>query len=369
MAGIFLLCACGSRQSTVTKEAVQTYPVLILQSERAKVYADYPATIQGIQNVEIRPKIDGYLKEIYVDEGASVKKGQLLFRIDAPIYEENVKTAEANVKIAIADVNAAQMQVGKVKPLVEKDIISAYELESAQYNLQSKEAALAQARAALNNARTNLSFATVYSPVDGVIGILPYKIGSLVSSTTTNPLTTVSNIESIYAYFSINERKGLDFFQSSKGGTIQQKLKTLPPVSLILANGNLLPHEGRVETASGLINTQTGSINMRATFPNPDGLVRSGSSAVVHIPQAIDSALLVPQKATYQMQGKLFVYIVDAANKVGSVEITAGYSIGQNYVVTKGLQPGIRIVADGIGSLREGITINPQPVNLSAIIN
>lgn len=353
------LAACKSKTSSSVKNTVQRYPVMLLEPQNATIYTDYPATIQGIQNVEIRPKIDGYVDGIYVDEGASVRKGQLLFRISAPQYEENVRTAEANIKIAVADVNAAQMQVNKVEPLVRQDIISHFELESAQYTLEAKRAALAQAKAAFNNARINLSYTTIYSPVDGVIGILPYKIGSLISSTTAQPLTTVSNIQSIYAYFSINEKQGLDFFLASGKGTMQQKLATLPPVKLVLANGSIFPQDGKVETASGLINAQTGAVNMRATFSNPDGLVRSGSSAVVRMSQQIDTALLIPQKATYQIQGKLFAYLVGKDDKVNSVEVITGNSYLNYYVVTSGVKRGDRIVADGISNLREGLQIQP----------
>lgn len=353
------LAACKSKTSSSVKTTPQSYPVISLEPRNATIYTDYPATIQGIQNVEIRPKIDGYVDGIYVDEGASVRKGQLLFRISAPQYEENVRTAEANIKIAVADVNAAQMQVNKVEPLVRQDIISHFELESAQYTLEAKRAALAQAKAALNNARTNLSYTTINSPVDGVIGILPYKIGSLISSTTAEPLTTVSNIQSIYAYFSINEKQGLDFFLASGKGTMQQKLAALPPVKLVLANGTIFPQEGKVETASGLINAQTGAVNMRATFSNPDGLVRSGSSAVVRMSQQIDTALLIPQKATYQIQGKLFAYLVGKDDKVNSVEVITSNSYLDYYVVTSGVKRGDRIVADGISNLREGLQIKP----------
>ncbi|MCF6405503.1 efflux RND transporter periplasmic adaptor subunit [Chitinophaga filiformis] len=357
------LIACGGKKNGPAKNDVKTYPVLEMAYQQAEIDNDYPATIQGIQNIEIRPKIDGYVEDIYVDEGAAVKKGQLLFRINAPQYEQEVKTAEANIEIARADVNAAQMDLNKVKPLVDKDIVSKYAEESAQYTLQSKQAALTQARAALSNARTNLSYTCIYSPADGVIGILPYKIGSLINSTTPNPLTTVSNISRIYAYFSINEKQGLDFFAASKGRTMQEKLATLPPVTLVLANGTLLPDKGKVETASGLINTQTGALNMRATFPNPAGLVHSGSSALVRIPEKIDTALLVPQKATYQIQGKLFVYILEAGNKVRSVEITSTASAGQAFIVTAGIRPGDKIVADGISSLREGLVIKPKTIS------
>ncbi|WP_089897604.1 efflux RND transporter periplasmic adaptor subunit [Chitinophaga arvensicola] len=365
---LILLGACKNNKSGTKDATPKPYPVITLKPQNAVINADYPATIMGIQNIEIRPKIDGYVDAIYIDEGATVKKGQLLFRISAPQYEQNVNTAAANIKIAVADVNSAQMQVNKVKPLVEKDIVSAYELEAAAYTLQSKQAALAQAQAAYNNAKTNLSYTTIYSPADGVVGILPYKIGSLVSSTTANPLTTVSNITQIYAYFSINERQGLDFFLASKGATMQDKLATLPPVTLVLANGITLPRQGRVETASGLINPSTGALNMRATFSNPDGLVRSGSSAIVRIPQPIDTALLVPQKATFQIQGKLFVYVMDSDNKVKSVDIGSNASAaGQSFVVQHGVKAGDKIVVDGISNLREDQLITPRAVNADSV--
>lgn len=346
---------------------MKTYPVIVIEPRDAETKLDYPATVQGIQNIEIRPKIDGYIDKIFVDEGEQVKKGQLLFTISGPQFEQDITTAQANINIAVAEVNAAQMQVNKVKPLVDQDIVSSYQLEAAQYTLQSKEAALSQAKAALNNARINMDYTRIYSPSDGIIGILPYKIGSLVSSTTVNPLTTVSNINSIYAYFSINEKQGLDFFMSASGKTMQQKLATLPPVTLVLANGKELPTKGKVETASGLINAQTGAVNMRATFSNADGLVRSGSSALVRISQSLTGALLVPQKSTYQIQGKTFAYKVGSANKVSSVELIIKGTSGQAYIVEDGIKPGDRIVADGIASLREGVTIGLNKVNADSL--
>lgn len=358
--------SCNSHKQDTTP-VVKSYPVFRLKPRHAETFSDYPATIQGLQNVEIRPKIDGYVQAIYVDEGASVSKGQKLFKISAPQYEQNLRTEQANVKIAQAEVDAARMQVNKIQPLVERDIISSYQLEAARYTLESKLAALAQANAAVRNAEINLSYTTIYSPVSGVIGILPYKIGSLISSTTASPLTTVSDISSIYAYFSINERQGLDFFVSAKGVTMQEKLKSMPAVSLVLANGSQLAKTGTVQTASGLINTQTGSINMRATFQNPGGLVRSGSSAVVRIPTQLNSALLVPQRSTYQIQGKLFVYVLDDSSKVSSREIVTSASCGQSFVVQQGLRPGDRIVADGIGTLREGVAIKPRFLSDSAV--
>jgi membrane fusion protein (multidrug efflux system) len=260
------------------------------------------------------------------------------------------------------------MQVNKVSPLVEKNIVSGYELESAKYTLQSKQAALAQANATLINAKTNLSYATIYSPANGVIGTIPFKIGSLVSSTTVQPLTTVSNIQKVYAYFSINEKKELDFFTTAKGNTLEQKLATLPPVTLLLPNGIAFDQKGKIETIGGLINVTTGSVSLRATFANPSGLIRSGSSAIVRIPETIDSALLVPQSATYQIQGKLFVYVAGARNAVHSVAIQVNATTsGHSYVVQQGLKQGDKIVVEGVANLREGLTIQPVLVNADSV--
>src|SRR4051794_5602039 len=283
---ILMMVACNNQKQAAdpaqsSSPPVQEYPVLTIAPRQTTLFTDYPAAIQGQQNIEIRPKIDGYIETIYVDEGATVKKGQLLLRINAPQYEQEVRTAQADIKIAQADVNAAQMQVNKVRPLVEKGIISKYELESAQYNLEARQGALAQAQARLANAQTNLSYTAVTSPVNGVVGTIPYKIGSLVSSNTAQPLTTVSNIGNIYAYFSVNEKQALEFSKNTPGATAQERLATLPPVTLILADGSEFPQKGKVETGSGMVNTQTGSFSVRATFPNPGNFVRSGSTGTV----------------------------------------------------------------------------------------
>jgi membrane fusion protein (multidrug efflux system) len=373
-----LFASCGSKTDQkagagagpggAQANAVKNYPVITVTPQTTTLFTDFPATIQGQQNIEIRPKIDGYMQTIYVDEGSTVRKGQPLFRISAPQYEQEVRTAQANIKIAQADVNAAQMQVNKVRPLVEKNIISRFELESAQYTLQAKQAALAQARATLVNARTNLGYTSVTSPVNGVVGTIPYKIGSLVSSNTTEPLTTVSNIGNIYAYFSVNEKQSLEFTKNNKGATIQARLANIPPVSLILSNGTEFPQKGRVETASGLINTETGSVSVRAVFPNPGNIIRSGSSGVVRIPNTVDAAVVVPQKATYEIQGKKFVYIVESTGTVRSAEIQVlDNSNGQFFVVTKGLNPGEKIVLEGVATLKEGATIKPTLINTDSV--
>ncbi len=374
---LLLLWSCGGKSEKgglaatgpgAAGEQAKDYPVLTIATQSTTLFSEYPATIQGQQNIEIRPKIDGYIERIFVDEGATVRRGQLLFLISAPQYEEDVRTAEANIKIAEADVHAAEMEVEKVRPLVEKNIISQFELQSAQYTLQAKQAALAQAKANLANARTNLGYTRIVSPVNGVVGTLPHKIGSLVSSNTPEPLTTVSNIGNIYAYFSINEKQALEFSINVKGATVEQRLATLPPVSLILPNGVEFPHKGRIETASGLINTETGSISVRATFPNPGNIIRSGSSGVVRIPRHVDSALIIPQKATYELQGKRFVYVVESTGTVRSEEIKVMESgNGQYFVVQQGLNPGERIVVEGVAGLRDGAPIKPRVINADSV--
>lgn len=368
---IFLFSACGNEKDRGGQPRgagqVKDYPVLTVTPVTTTLYSDYPAVIEGQENVEIRPKIDGYIDRIYVDEGSVVKKGQLMFKISAPQYEEEVRTALANIKIAEAKVNAAQMDVNKVKPLVEKNIISEYELQAAEYTLQSNQAALAQAKAMLANARTNLGYTSVTSPVNGVVGAIPFKIGSLVSSNTAQPLTTVSNIKNIYAYFSINEKQMLEFNTETGGGT-NDKLKSLPPVSLILANGNIFSHQGKIETATGLINTETGSVRVRAVFPNPDRVIRSGGTGSVRIPSTVKNAILVPQKSTYEIQGKKFVYEVGDSATVKSVEIKIrDNSDGLFYVVENGLKAGDKIVLEGVAGLREGMKIDPRTVNADSV--
>jgi membrane fusion protein (multidrug efflux system) len=366
MTSLLFFDSCKTKKKVVP--AAPEYSVLEIVPRPATLFSDYPATIQGQQNVEIRPKVDGFIEIIYVDEGSTVKKGQLLFRIKAPQYEQEVRTAQADILIAQADVDAAQMQVNKVQPLVEKNIISKYELESAQYALKSRQAALAQARAKLANAQTNLGYTAISSPANGVIGAIPYKMGSLVSANTPEPLTTVSNIENIYVYFSVNEKTSLDFSKNAKGATIKERLTTLPPVSLILSNGSEFSEKGTIDAASGLINTETGSLNVRATFRNPGSIIRSGSSGTIRIPQHVDSALLIPQKVTYEIQGKKFVYVLDSSGTVRSVEISIlNGGNGQYFVVQKGLQPGDRIVIEGVETLREGLAIKPRVANADSI--
>jgi membrane fusion protein (multidrug efflux system) len=347
---------------------IKDFKVLTLHPRKAKVNADFPATIQGQQIIEIRPKIDGYIDAIYVQEGAMVKKGQLLFRINNPQYEQEVITATASIKSAEADVDASKMQIAKVKPLVEKEIISKYELESAQYTLKSKEAALAQAKAALINAQTNVGYTLLHSPANGVIGTIPYKVGALVSSTSAEPLTNLSNIGKVYAYYSLNEKQLLQYFNSTPGSTIQEKINNMLPATLLLADGSVYPEKGKIEMASGMISTETGTATFKAIYENPLGIIRSGASATVRIPTIMDSALVIPQSATYELQDKRLVYILGKDNKVSSIAITANASDnGQYFIITSGLKPGDVVILEGLIGLKDNTQIIPKQANVDSV--
>jgi len=343
--------------------SIKDYSVLTVRPDTVTLFQDYPATIQGQQNVEIRPKIDGFIEAIYVDEGASVRKGQRLFHISAPQYEQEVRTARAGIKTAEANVAAARMGVAKVQPLVERNIISKYQLEGAQYTLQANLAALAQARAALVNAETNLGYTNITSPVNGIIGTIPNKIGSLVSSTSADPLTTVSSTGKVYAYFSLSEKALLDFARRRAGNTLQEKLAKVPDVRLVLADGSIYSYTGRVETAIGQINTETGASSFRATFPNPQGLLRSGSSGLVRTMRPMENALIIPQSATYELQGKRFAYVLgrDTAAHAAAITVVPTPD-GSSFVVQQGLKAGQQVIVEGVGSLKEGTKIRPRPV-------
>jgi membrane fusion protein (multidrug efflux system) len=305
--------------------------------------------------------INGYVGEICVNEGDFVRKGQLLFKIRNPQYEQAVVTAKASVNSAVAEVSSAKIEVEKVKPLVEKDIVSSYRLQSEELTLKTKEAQLEQAKASLANAEANLAYTIILSPQDGTIGTIPYKVGALVSSSNTEALTRLSDISNIFAYFSWNEKQLLELLSQTSGGSLEEKIDALPPAKLILANGIEFSGEGRIKMASGLISTETGSATLKAVFKNPAGLIRSGSSAKIRVPKNYDSVLVVPQGATYELQNKRFIYTVNSDNKVIAVNFNSvPTDDGKFFIITSGLKSGDRIVTEGIVSLKDGNTIIPK---------
>lgn len=363
---VFAAFSCSNKQGggpAGMAGQVREYQVMEVQPQSTTLFKDYPTTLQGEQTVEIRPRIAGYIDAILVDEGAYVKKGQVLFRLNANDIKASVRSAEAQVKVAEAEVAAAKINLKKTKPLVEKEIISQFDLESSESSLKAREAQLAQAKANLENAKANLQYTVISSPTDGYIGNFPYRVGSLVSSAITQPLTTVSNTSNMYAYFSMNEKEFLALTKTLNGENTQEKLAQLPPVSLVQADNSMYHLQGAVQTASGLVDLQTGAVNVRAIFPNENGMLRSGGSGMVRIPEHMESVLIIPQKVTFELQGKHFVYVVGQDNKVRStpINVIVG-NLKDTYIITSGLNSGDQIVIEGIASLRNDVQIKPKLV-------
>lgn len=347
-----LLISCGSKDDGKKEQEASVYPTLAVSAQSAQLESVYPVTIKGQDDVEIRPRIDGFIEAIYVDEGASVRKGQALFKINSPASEKDLATAQATVTSAEASLNNAKLNVDRLRPLAEKGIISNVQLQTNENSYQAALATLANAKAVLANARATMAWTTVTSPVDGLVGAISFRLGSLVNSS--NVLTTVANTNNVFAYFSLNEKELLDFLGSLQGTTQAEKIKNIPEVTLTLADGSTYAEKGRVETISGLINVNTGSAGFRAEFRNPNGELRSGTSGRISIPKHLDNAYVIPQKATFNQQNKVLVYKVQGDSVVQTlitVQIMPG---GQQYAVTSGLKDGDVIVTDGVATLSAG---------------
>lgn len=363
-----VLTSCKGKEDAVAKP-IQSYNVIELKQQEAELYSEYPATLAGIEDIEIRPMINGYVEKIYVDEGQEVRKGDLLFKISNPQFAQDVSMYAARVESAKTAVEAARIQVEKTKPLVKDGIISTYELTNAELTLDTRKAELEQAKAAFSNAQTNLGYTTIKSPVDGVVGKLPYKLGSYVYSNTTLPLTVISNITKVFAYFSINEKQQLEMFEAIEGKNFQEKINKIPAVTLILSNGETYSKTGKIETFSGLINNMTGSFNVRAGFDNPEKMLRSGSSAAVRIPTYLKNVIIIPQKATSELQDKRLAYIVGKDETVTGVPIKVKeVPGGKFFVVTEGLNPSDKLIIEGIGIVPEGTKIKPQIIPADSVL-
>ncbi len=356
LAGL-LLAGCSSKSDKMG-QASTDFAVETLTATTADLKTSYPATIKGMQDIEIRPKVSGYLVKLLVDEGATVRKGQPLFLIDSEQYKAAVKAAQAQIKVCRANIATQKLTVDNKRMLFKQNIISQYDLQMAENTLASYEAQLAAAQAQLQSARDNLRWCTVTSPADGVVGSIPYRVGSLVSGQSATALTTVSNISKMYVYFSMTEKQLLAMTRETGG--IDAAIKKMPAVSLVLSDGSTYSQSGVISTVSGVIDQSTGSVQMRATFDNAGHVLRSGGSGSVLVPTHAEDAIMVPQSATFDVQDKKFVYVVNADKTVATREITVlSQNNGQSYVVTSGLKAGERIVVDGVNKLKNGQQINP----------
>ena len=328
------------------------YPVVTVGTSSADMQTTYPATIKGVQDVEIRPKATGFITQINVREGQAVGAGQLLFVLDNETYQAQVRQAQAAVNTAQQQVNTAQLTYENSKQLHENKVIGDYELQTSQNTYESAKAQLAQAQAALASAREALSFCYVKSPAAGVVGTLPFKKGALVSGS--NVLTTVSNISSMEVYFSVTEKDAMNFSRNGEG------LNALPSVKLKLADGSIYAHEGKVTKMSGVIDQATGTVQLIAVFTNPEKLLKSGGAGTIIIPRVASSAIIIPQACVMEVQNKKFVYTVGKDNKVKYTEIKVDpQDDGNNFIVTDGLKAGDKYVTNGITKLNDGMEIVP----------
>ncbi|MDE6716285.1 MAG: efflux RND transporter periplasmic adaptor subunit, partial [Muribaculaceae bacterium] len=358
--GLLALAAssCGGSQNQQQAMPPVVVQTITVEPQAAVLNESFPVTIKGKTDIDIRPQVSGFITKVLVDEGQVVKKGQPLFEIDKVQFEAAVRSAEAAVTAAKSQVAQAKLTADNKATLFEKGIISDYEYQTAKLALDAANAQLGQANAALVNARKNLSYATVVSPSNGVVGSIPNREGSLASPS--SALTTISDNSDVYAYFSFNEKQVVDL---TKGGTItlNEAIAEMPEVSLQLADGSMYPVKGKVSTVSGVLNSATGSASVRAVFPNTNSMLRSGSTGKVLIPQTIENALVIPQKATYEVQDHKYVYLLNDSSVASSQPIVVNpISDGKNYVVTSGLKPGDVVVTEGVGiTVREGSKVTP----------
>lgn len=354
------LYSCGaSAGSNAGNAAPPELPVTTLDTSSAITSSQYSAVLEGKVNVDIRPQVDGYLDKIFVDEGSFVKAGQSLFQINDRPYREQLNKDIASLHAMESAVAAAELEVDKVKPLVENKVVANMQLRTAMAALQTAKANVEQARAAVAASQINVGFTLVKAPVSGYIGRIPKRIGNLVGKTDAAPLTTLSDISEVYAYFSMSENDFMDFSKGASGTTLQQQLQQLRPVTLILSNGDVFPQKGRIEMVDGQFNKTTAAISLRATFPNPTATLRSGNTGKVKIEQLYTGILQVPQSATLEMQNKVFVYELGDSNIVKRRIIQLAGSNGDQFIVKEGLKSGDKIVTAGIETLVEGSVVTP----------
>ena len=345
LAFVMLFASCKSKKTgQIQPVEVKSYQVQTLKPQDVELQSVFPAIIKGKEDVEIKPRVDGFIETVYVDEGAKVKKGQPLFKINSPSSIKALEEAQAKY-------NTAKLDVERMRPLAEKNIISKVQLDSYQNSLDAAKATLEQSEA-------TMSWVTVTSPVDGVVGTIPYRLGSLVNSNST--LTTVSNTSTLVAYFSMNEKELYEFLLDLKGVTKDEKIRNIPDVKFRMPNGTIYEEPGRIETISGIVDQTSGTVSFRASFPNKNGILLSGTSGNVIISKLMKEALIISQKSTFSQQDKILVYKVQADSVLQVAILVKSTPNGINYVVLDGLESGDKIVTDGIATLRNGQKIKNQ---------
>lgn len=348
-AGLLLSSCFGTtpeKQAGMAAPPPPSLKVGELQKKDITIYNEFATTLEGKQNVEIWPKVTGFIQEVYVEEGQKIKKGQLLFKLETQTLNQDANAAKAAV-------NVAQVEVNKLKPLVEKGIISEVQLETAKAQLE-------QAKANYESIASNIGYSRITSPVDGYIGEIPYKTGALVSSNMGQPLTTVSDVSQVRAYFSLNEKELLELKESMpKNDKNGFDLDKAPEVTLVMINGEEYPEPGKIAMINSIINSTTGSVTARADFENKNNLLSSGSTGKIKIPVIYENVYEIPQAATIDLQGKKLVYVLKDDNTITTMPINIVANTQKGYIVQNGIEQGTKIVLEGVTKLRDGMAINP----------
>ncbi|MFZ4930509.1 efflux RND transporter periplasmic adaptor subunit [Chryseobacterium sp. Mn2064] len=346
-----ILYSCGSGNGQENAQQMQALPTDFIQmkSGDADVAMGYPGSIEGQDNVDIKAQVTGYLEAVYIKEGQYVNKGQTLFRINPSVYNEQVNTNEAGLKAALAAQETARLEVEKLKPLVEGKVVSDMQLKTAQASYKVASAQVAQAQSSLGSSKINANFTYIKAPVSGYIGRIPNRIGNLISPSDASPLTTLSNINTVNVYFSMNEAEFIAHSKATGNGSEN--------VELILADGSTYSLHGKLENASGNFDRNTGSIQMKAVFQNPDKLLRAGGTARVMIHNELNGVIKLPKTSVKDIQDKFFVYKLNGKDKVKMTQIKISGSTSEDYFVKEGVNTGDKIAANRIDALTDGALV------------
>lgn len=370
---VLILSACSSSsKNTGNQMSPPQLPVISVTTVQATTHQDFPASLEGKVNVEIRPQVEGYLEKIYVDEGAYVTAGQLLFKIDPRVYQQQLNNAKSNLLAAQANMEKAKVELDRLTPLLEYNVISEVQVKTAKASYESTKATVEQSKALVSSAQINLGYTVIRAPVSGYIGRIPFKIGSLVGKEA-NPLTTLSQVNEMYAYFSMSEPDFIAFKDRYEGNTLEEKLKHVPPIELVLPNDSIYSQKGKLELVEGQFDKTVGAINFRASFPNPSRILRTGNTGKIRLPQMFASVLIVPQEATFEIQDKIFVYTVTDSNKIVTKPIIVSGRTANYYYVSSGLKKGEKIVLSSqstllTGGLKDGMPITPQMISTDSLL-
>lgn len=377
-----LVSITSCKDEPAPKANVKPFPVIEVEQRTMTTFKEFPTSIEGVNNNDVRAKIQGYIQEVLVDEGQYVTKGQILFRLETNALSQttdaafaNVNAASANIKSAQAGVDVAQVEVDRLIPLVEKGIISNVQLETAKAQLLRAKSQVEQAKAAHQQAQSSYKsasatsdYAVIRAPISGVVGKINHRVGSLVGPTDMLPITTVSDTRELYAYFSMNESEYMTFLSELEGKNVTEKLKNIPLVELILPNGQIYDQKGKVSAVTGQINPQTGSIQFRVSFPNDEGLLTNGNSGKVKIPRQFNNAIVIPESSTTEQQGLIYVFKV-VNDTAKSTVINVIDRVNNIVLVESGVQVGDKIVATGLSNLKNNTPVQPQITTIDSIIN